>query len=109
MFRITFQLITFPFSQNPENDNQEWNGFESHVSNKHANDFTQQNASLVTTTTSNENRTQNTTGSSNRSNLKMKQTASLESDFASLDVKNRTVNKKNNNPAEDDLWNMLNN
>ncbi|XP_053684826.1 ADP-ribosylation factor GTPase-activating protein 1 [Sabethes cyaneus] len=94
--------------QNPENDDQ-WNGFESHVSNKPTNDFGQQNASLITTTASNDVVNQNTSSSSTRSSLKSKQTASLESDFASLDVKSRTVSKKNNNPAEDDLWNMLNN
>ncbi|XP_055528210.1 ADP-ribosylation factor GTPase-activating protein 1 isoform X2 [Wyeomyia smithii] len=92
--------------QNPENDDQEWTGFESHVANKSSSDNDHQNASLITTSMSNDVRNQNSTSSGT---LKPKHTASLESDFASLDVKSRAVSKRNNNPAEEDLWNMLSN
>lgn len=83
-----------------------------------------QNASLsaAPTATSADLRGQNTStstsqqqmrSSSSRSSLKMKQNASLENDFAGLDIKSKVAPsapaaKKNNN-AEDDLWNMLNN
>lgn len=107
--------------QNPDNDDEEWTGFESHTTTGQG-DSAGGYQSGASTTTSSELRNQNTsTGgqqqrSSARSSLKMKQTAtsSLDSDFSSLDIKAKAAPssggaaKKTNN-AEDDLWNMLNN
>lgn len=114
--------------QNPDNDDDEWTGFESHTA-----------AAAPSTTTSQAEfggyqsgtaadlRNQNTSGgstsasrSSARSSLKMKQSAAatsssgLDSDFSSLDIKAKpaasaSTAKKSTNNAEDDLWNMLNN
>ncbi|XP_058832697.1 ADP-ribosylation factor GTPase-activating protein 1 isoform X2 [Topomyia yanbarensis] len=102
--------------QNPDSDDQEWTGFESHMTTAvQSTEEGYQNASL--TTTANDDRNQNTSTSisqqrsSARSSMKMKPSSNLENDFASLDVKSKIApasNKKNNN-AEDDLWNMLNN
>lgn len=112
--------------QNSTNDDDDgWSGFESHLTTTSKSDGGYQNASLsaAPTTATSDIRDQNTStstsqqqhmrSSSSRSSLKMKQNASLESDFASLDIKSKaattvTTGKKNNN-AEDDLWNMLNN
>lgn len=109
--------------QNADNDDDDdgWSGFESHMTTTAKSDGGYQNASLSATsdsrnqTTSTSTSQQQVRSSSSRSSLKMKQTASLESDFSSLDIKSKvaapagaTVSKKNNNP-EDDLWNMLNN
>lgn len=111
--------------QNSTNDDDDgWSGFESHMTTTSKSDGGYQNASLsaATTATSADLRGQNTStstsqqqmrSSSSRSSLKMKQNASLENDFAGLDIKSKVApsapaGKKNNN-AEDDLWNMLNN
>ncbi|XP_065090488.1 ADP-ribosylation factor GTPase-activating protein 1 [Ochlerotatus camptorhynchus] len=110
--------------QNADNEDDDgWSGFESHTTTTSKSDGGYQNASLSAATATNDIRNQNTStstsqqqmrSSSSRSSLKMKQNASLENDFASLDIKSKvaapaaTTSKKNNNP-EDDLWNMLNN
>ncbi|XP_021698008.1 ADP-ribosylation factor GTPase-activating protein 1 isoform X2 [Aedes aegypti] len=113
--------------QNTTTDEDDgWSGFESHMTTTSKSDGGYQNASLsaASTATTSDFRNQNTTStstshqqqmrsSSSRSSLKMKQNASLESDFSALDIKSKTApavstGKKNNN-AEDDLWNMLNN
>ncbi|XP_058462345.1 ADP-ribosylation factor GTPase-activating protein 1 isoform X2 [Malaya genurostris] len=102
--------------QNPETDDQEWTGFESHMTTAvKSTEEGFQNASL--TTAANDLANQNTSSSnsqqrsSTRGSMKMKQSSNLESDFASLDVKSTTVSaaSKRNNNTEDDLWNMLNN
>ncbi|EAT37139.1 AAEL010834-PA [Aedes aegypti] len=109
--------------QNTTTDEDDgWSGFESHMTTTSKSDGGYQNASLsaASTATTSQNTTSTSTSqqqqmrsSSSRSSLKMKQNASLESDFSALDIKSKTApavstGKKNNN-AEDDLWNMLNN
>lgn len=111
-----------PNSQNPDNDDEEWTGFESHATTATASQG--EFGGYQSATASSEQRNHNTSGSgsnrsSARSSLKMKQSAaaaggSLDSDFSSLDIKAKPAStaaaaaKKSNN-AEDDLWNMLNN
>lgn len=104
--------------QNPDNDDEEWTGFESHTTTTTHSEGGYQNASLTTTASDIRNQNTSTSTSSQqpekstvRTSLKMKPNPGLESDFASLDIKNKAADaasKKNNN-AEDDLWNMLNN
>uniref|UniRef100_A0A8D8JIZ7 ADP-ribosylation factor GTPase-activating protein 1 n=1 Tax=Culex pipiens TaxID=7175 RepID=A0A8D8JIZ7_CULPI len=106
--------------QNPDNDDEEWTGFESHATTAAA---SQEFGGYQSASASSEQRNHNTSGGSNRSSarssLKMKQSTagaatSLDSDFSSLDIKAKPAStaaaaaKKSNN-AEDDLWNMLNN
>uniref|UniRef100_A0A8D8NNG4 ADP-ribosylation factor GTPase-activating protein 1 n=1 Tax=Culex pipiens TaxID=7175 RepID=A0A8D8NNG4_CULPI len=106
--------------QNPDNDDEEWTGFESHATTAAA---SQEFGGYQSASASSEQRNHNTSGGSNRSSarssLKIKQSAaaasgSLDSDFSSLDIKAKPAStaaaaaKKSNN-AEDDLWNMLNN
>ncbi|XP_038117905.1 ADP-ribosylation factor GTPase-activating protein 1 isoform X1 [Culex quinquefasciatus] len=106
--------------QNPDNDDEEWTGFESHATTATASQG--EFGGYQSATASSEQRNHNTSGSgsnrsSARSSLKMKQSAaatSLDSDFSSLDIKAKpaaasTAAAKKSNNAEDDLWNMLNN
>lgn len=108
--------------QNPDNDDEEWTGFESHATTAAASQG--EFGGYQSASASSEQRNHNTSGSgsnrsSARSSLKMKQSTagaatSLDSDFSSLDIKAKPAStaaaaaKKSNN-AEDDLWNMLNN
>ncbi|XP_055619039.1 ADP-ribosylation factor GTPase-activating protein 1 isoform X2 [Toxorhynchites rutilus septentrionalis] len=98
--------------QNSSNCDEEWSGFESHVTTTAKSDGGYQNASL-TSLASNDTRnaSSNQQKSTTRNSSKVKQNASLDTEFASLDIKSKAApvtNKKNDN-AEDDLWNMLNN
>lgn len=113
--------------QNPDNDDDEWTGFESHTATIQSTTTGQSEfGGYQQSGTTTELRNQNTSGSSSaarssaRSSLKMKQSAaassSLDSDFSSLDIKAKpaassgaSAAKKSTNNAEDDLWNMLNN
>lgn len=105
--------------QNPDNDDEEWTGFESHTTAA----ASAGQGEFGGYQTSADQRNHNTSGgssrSSARSSLKMKQStaasSSLDSDFSTLDIKAKpaassaaSTAKKSNN-AEDDLWNMLNN
>lgn len=107
--------------QNPENDDEEWTGFESHTTTSATTTSQGEFGGYQSgTATSADQRNHNTSGGSNRSSarssLKMKQSTagSLDSEFSSLDIKAKpaastaSTAKKSNN-AEDDLWNMLNN
>ncbi|XP_055606294.1 ADP-ribosylation factor GTPase-activating protein 1 isoform X2 [Uranotaenia lowii] len=107
--------------QNPDNEGEQWSGFESGTSSSAklpSTDGGYQSSSYQDNSTASDLRNQNTNQQSriatNRSSMKAKAGASnLESDFSGLDIKSKaagssTTSKKNNN-AEDDLWNMLNN
>lgn len=103
------------YQNSGNDDDDEWTGFESHTTTTR-NDNGYQTASLNSNV--NDVKNQNTSTSSGqqksaaRSSMKMKNNSSLDSDFASLDIKSKTtapVESKKNNNAEDDLWNMLNN
>uniref|UniRef100_A0A182PB92 ADP-ribosylation factor GTPase-activating protein 1 n=1 Tax=Anopheles epiroticus TaxID=199890 RepID=A0A182PB92_9DIPT len=111
--------------QNGDNDDDGWTGFESYPGST----ATGQRASTELTNNvdvRNENTTERhsksgtrrtSNGSSNRHSTK---SASIDQDFAALDIKSNrapksggstgsTTTKKANNNPEDDLWNMLNN